>query len=206
VPRRAGTRWRTGEPAVSTQQTAMAHLFGVGDITGSVAGVRAVLVPVLPAPVVPTQAVADAAVARADLTDLTDLAAVLGLSDLAQVHAGVPQAQGDVLVWPWLPDEAPIGRDRAVRSARPVPAAGRVVLRGRQGHTHTLLPDGPGVATAPDDIGTALTVLVVEAGSVAVLAHEDHPDLHIGEGVYLLRRQRRHTPEQPETSSEYVED
>jgi hypothetical protein len=176
---------------VSTQQTAMAHLFG--------AGVPAVWVPVLPAPAVP-------APARADLSDLSDLAAVLGLADPAQVHAGAPQAQGDVLVWPWPADQAPIGRDRAVRNARPVPATGRVVLAGRGGHTHTLLPDGPGVATAHDDIGAALTVLIVAAGSVAVLAHEEHPDLHIGEGVYLLRRQRRHTPEQPDTSTEYVQD
>jgi hypothetical protein len=184
---------------VSSKQTAMTDLFGVG----AAEGVPAVLVPVLPAPVAPIPSGADVVPAR---TDLTDLAAVLGFADPAQVHAGVPQAQGDVLAWPWSPQEAPTGRARAVRNARPVPRSGRVVLRGRQGHTHTLLPDGPGVTVAPDDLGTALAVLVVQAGSVAVLAHEDHPDLHIGQGVYLLCRQRRHTPEEPEVSSEYVED
>lgn len=187
---------------MSTESAALADLFGVG----AAAHVPAVLVPVLPAPVAPRTPVADVVPTRTEQTDLTDLAALLGLADPAQVHGGVPQAQGDVLAWPWSPQEAPTGRARAVRNALPVPRAGRVVLRGRQGHTHTLLPDGPGVTVAPDDLGTALAVLVVQAGSVAVLAHEQHPDLHIGEGVYLLRRQRRHTPEEPEVSSEYVED
>jgi hypothetical protein len=137
---------------------------------------------------------------------LVDLVELLDLTDPAVVHAGVPQAQGDVLVLPWPAHTAPTDRDRATRAARPVPCSGRVVLHGRQGHTHTVLPDGPHVRLAPDDLGTGLGVLVVAAGSVAVLAHEQHPDLHIGEGVYLLRRQRRHTPDQPETGSGHVED
>jgi hypothetical protein len=81
-----------------------------------------------------------------------------------------------------------------------------VVLHGRQGHTHTVLPDGPYVSLTSDDLGTGLGVLVVACGSVAVLAHEQHPDLHIGEGVYLLRRQRRHTPEEPQSPAAYITD
>jgi hypothetical protein len=136
----------------------------------------------------------------------TDLASLLCLTDFAVVHVGVPQAQGDVLVLPW-PDDACTGiRDRAIRSGRPVPPAGRVLLRGRGGHTHTVLPDGPHVLVAPDEVGHGLGVLVVAPRSVAVLAHEEHPDLHIGEGVYVLRRQRRYTPPEPESVSEYVED
>ena len=88
---------------MSSQSTALADLFGVGASTG----VPAVLVPVLPAPVTPISPGVDVVPTRTDLTDLTDLAALLGPADPAQVHAGVPQAQGDVLVWPWTPDQAP---------------------------------------------------------------------------------------------------
>lgn len=140
-----------------------------------------------------------------DLAGL-DLAGLVGLRDPAVVHAGVPQAQGDVAVLPWPPRAAPAARAEAVGACVAVPRAGWPVLTGRGGHTHTLLADGPAVLAGADPYGVDLAVLVVGCGSVAVLAHEDHPDLHVGEGVYTLRRQRRHTPEQPRSLTAYVED
>jgi hypothetical protein len=130
----------------------------------------------------------------------------LGLADVAVVHAGCAQVQGDVLVLPWPTGEAPTALAHAKRTARPIPRHGWAVTRGR--HPHSLIPDGPGVQVAPDSVGTALGVLLVDAGSVAVLGHHEHADLRIGEGAYILRRQRRYTPEQPETPTvtEYVED
>ena len=132
------------------------------------------------------------------------LVELLGLADVTVVHSGCAQVQGDVLVLPWPTGQAPTARSHAHRTARLIPRHGWSATRGR--HPHTLVPDGPGVRVAHDSVGTALGVLVVDAGSVAVLGHHEHADLRIGEGVYLLRRQRRYTPEQPETVTEYVED
>ena len=132
------------------------------------------------------------------------LAHELGLGDVAVVYAGCAQVQGDVLVLPWPAGEAPTGLAQVQRTARPISRHGWRATRGR--HPHTVVPDGPGVRVAHDGVGTALGVLIVDAGAVAVLGHHEHSDLRIGEGVYLLRRQRRYTPEQPETATEYVED
>ena len=132
------------------------------------------------------------------------LAHELGLGEVAAVYAGCAQVQGDVLVLPWPAGEAPTVLAQAVRTARPISRHGWAATRGR--HPHTLVPDGPGVRVAHDGVGTALAVLIVDAGSVAVLGHHEHADLRIGEGVHLLRRQRRYTPEQPEIVTEYVED
>jgi hypothetical protein len=132
------------------------------------------------------------------------LVELLGLADVAVVHAARAQVQGDVLALPWPTGDAPTVLASAQRTAHPIPRHGLSLTRGR--HPHTLVPDGPGVRVAPDSVGTALSILFVDPGSVAVLGHHEHADLRIGEGVYLLRRQRRYTPEQPETVTEYVED
>jgi hypothetical protein len=132
------------------------------------------------------------------------LSVLLGLTDLARIHARVLQVQGDVLVLPWPTGVAPGLRAEAERTARPLPTTGRDLTRN--GHPHTLIPDGPGVRVARDSVGTALAVLIVDPGSAAVLGHHEHLDLHIGEGVYLLRRQRRYTMPEPDSRSEYVED
>jgi hypothetical protein len=51
---------------------------------------------------------------------------------------------------------------------------------------------GTGAAYAPTLSPAAMTlgVLAVPPGAAALLAHDEHPDLHIGPGVYALRRQR----------------
>jgi hypothetical protein len=132
------------------------------------------------------------------------LAALLGLADLTHSYAELPQAQGDVLVQPWPEYAAPTVRAAVLRTARQLPVTGRELTRGP--HPHTLIPDGPGVRVARDTVGAALTVLLVEPGSVAVLGHHEHADLRIGPGLYLLRRQRRYTPAQPESLAAYVAD
>jgi hypothetical protein len=129
--------------------------------------------------------------------DLTPDAAgsVLPLEDLAPVLSG-PQAQGDLIVLP-LPDQtAPRLRGQYAVAAKHVPAAGIVLAVGSGGHAHTLLPDGPWVRVTPDRHGSerSLAVLFVPPGSTAVLAHDEHADLHLAPGAYLIRRQRQASP------------
>lgn len=109
------------------------------------------------------------------------------------VVAGVPQAQGDLLVIPWPADVAVQERSQAVAVAAPVPAAGVPVVRGENGgNTHLLLdPDRAGVAWAPNaDGGQTLGTLVVPSDAVAYLDHPEHGRNVTGPGVYVIRRQR----------------
>ncbi len=124
--------------------------------------------------------------------------------DLEPPIATEPQAQGDLLVLPWPAGAAVAARAAALLDGQLVPTAGIELLRGAGGHTHTVLAATGAVAWAPAQPpgGQTLGVLVVPPGGVAVLAHEEHADLHIGPGVYAVRRQRSqpltHTGPDPE--------
>ena len=106
-----------------------------------------------------------------------------------------PQAEGDVIVLPWDRWMSPHIRHQHIRAARAVPRAGARVLS-----THVLLTE---TGTAPvrwlPIRGTrpGLGTLVVPDGSVARLAHDEHRDLRIGPGVYVIRRQRVDTDTGP---------
>jgi hypothetical protein len=108
------------------------------------------------------------------------------------VVAGVPQAQGDLIVIPWGADIAPERRALAVAAAKPIPEPGIAVVRGQGGNTHLLVdPDRAGVgwAAEPGD-GQTLGTLVVPPGAVAFLDHPEHGRNATGPGVYVIRRQR----------------
>jgi hypothetical protein len=99
----------------------------------------------------------------------------------------LPQAQGDVIVLPWLDFMSPHIRALHTATAVPVGRGGLVVHP-----THVLVPEGAAVFWAwwPGD-GPTLGTLVVPDASVARLAHDEHADLRIGPGVYAVRRLRR---------------
>jgi hypothetical protein len=103
------------------------------------------------------------------------------------VPSAGPQAQGDVIVLPWLDFMAPHVRYLHTASSAPVARAGLTLL-----DPHVLAPDTGGVFWSwwPDP-GPTLGTLVVPDGGVARLAHDEHPDLLIAPGVYTIRRQRR---------------
>ena len=106
------------------------------------------------------------------------------------------QAQGDVLVLPWPADTDPLRRLGVIASARPLPPEGVHLANG----SHQLQAADPKVLWAPEPPTSTLTMgtLVVPDGCRAVLGHGTHEDLHIGPGVYLLRRQREATAPDPE--------
>ena len=125
----------------------------------------------------------------------------LPVTDPVRVLGGV-QAQGDLIVLPWPDHAAHLLASYAV-IARPLPACGVVLAVGAGGHAHTLLPDGPWVALAPDPLGSgrSLAVVFVSAASTAVLAHDEHADLYLAPGIYAIRRQRQASP-RPDLSRE----
>lgn len=101
--------------------------------------------------------------------------------------SGGPQAQGDVIVLPWLDFMSPHLRDLHILATVPVGRRGVLVHP-----THVLLPEGAAVFWSwwPGG-GPTLGTLVVPDTSIARLAHGEHADLRIGPGVYAVRRQRR---------------
>lgn len=128
-----------------------------------------------------------------------DVFAMLAAQLAIPVHTGA-QAQGDLLVQPWTADTAPPDRVAALVDGQPIPVTGIPVLAGRAGHTHVLHAAGPGVTwtARPSTSGLTLGVLTVPPDAIAVLGHEEHADLHIGPGVYALRRQ--HAQQLPATA------
>lgn len=108
------------------------------------------------------------------------------------VVAGVPQAQGDLIVIPWTATVAPERRALAVAAAKPIPTPGIAVVRGQGGNTHLLVdPDRAGIGWAPErGDGQTLGTLVVPPGAVAYLDHPEHGRNATGPGVYVIRRQR----------------
>jgi hypothetical protein len=97
-----------------------------------------------------------------------------------------PQAQGDVIVLPWMDCMRPDIRAAHALTARPIGRRGLVVHP-----THALRADVGTVWWAwwPGQSST-LGTLVVPDGAVARLSHPEHGDLRIGPGVYAVRRQR----------------
>lgn len=106
-----------------------------------------------------------------------------------------PQVQGDVFVVPWPERTLPKLRAERVNDARGIDSRGRAVT---DDGSHVLLPE-PGSLTPPRYVhvgkehtrgtGHTLGTLIVDPGSVARLAHDEHDDLLIGPGVYALHRQ-----------------
>jgi hypothetical protein len=126
--------------------------------------------------------------------DPTTPRTILAAPALTPVVADAPAAQGDVLVLPWPGSTAPAARAAAVAAGEAVPAAGRTVLVGRT-HCHTIhtIPEPASTWTPSRPAGLTLGVLAVPPAGMAVLGHPDHGDLHIGPGVWVLRRQRTAT-------------
>lgn len=107
------------------------------------------------------------------------------------IISGQPQAQGDLLILDWPTDCASARRSADVGKAKSLPVKGEVVLLGDDGHAHLLTGDeGVNWYRYPGQANQTLGVVVVEPGGLAVLGHEEHGDSHIGEGVYVIRRQR----------------
>ena len=116
------------------------------------------------------------------------LAPTAGSGTGCPVVSDGPQAQGDVIVLPWDRWMSPHIRHRHVRAAGVLPRAG-VWLLG----SHLLLSEiGAHPVRWLPERGTrpGLGTLVVPEGTVARLAHDEHADLRIGPGVYVIRRQR----------------
>jgi hypothetical protein len=107
---------------------------------------------------------------------------------------GGQQAQGDVIIIP-----AKMIRDstRLFGASDPIPAAGVAVVPAAPGrHEHRLFADrGPCYWARQIVVPPGLTIgaLTVPAGSLAVLAHEQHGFTGIAPGAYVIRRQREYT-------------
>lgn len=121
------------------------------------------------------------------------VAVALGRVDMTVTVTTRPQAQGDIYLQPWAATQAPAARIAALRAVTDLPRAGVDLLGDGR---HVLLPDGPKVAWGGQRSASGLTLgtLVVGDDSAAILAHPVHGDLHIGRGVYVVRRQRNVAP------------
>ena len=103
------------------------------------------------------------------------------------VISGKPQRQGDVFIVPM--------RKGGVARLAPVPPEGIAVVRGENGgNTHLLVADGP-VLFAPRESGADMGTLVVPEDATAYLIHPEHGCNAIGEGTYVVRRQREQAEE-----------
>lgn len=150
------------------------------------------------APVMPAAGTTAAAV-RAALADLTrDVT-----PELAAPPSDGPQAQGDVIVLPWLASMRPDVRADRIERSQQLPRAG-LWLRG----SHLLITESgpPARWTLDRRPGSTLGTLVVPAGTVTRLCHDQHPDLRIGAGVYAVRGQRIESRSEAGTSTEPVFD
>jgi hypothetical protein len=132
---------------------------------------------------------------------LTDMIGRHGFGVLAELdrEAAIPylrgqQAQGDVII---IPAKMISGSTRLFGPGDPVPAGGVAVVPAGPGrHEHRLFASrGPCCWTSQVVVPQELTVggLTVPAGSLAVLAHEQHGFTGIAPGVYVIRRQREYT-------------
>lgn len=117
--------------------------------------------------------------------------------DMPATVTGRSADQGDVRLEAWPAQTEPAARLLAVTGTRPLAAGEKVdVWDGR----HVLTADGAGIRWSGQRSASGLTLgtLWVPVGTaVAVLGHPEHPDLRIGAGVYVLRRQRQARPNRP---------
>jgi hypothetical protein len=123
----------------------------------------------------------------ADMRAAADpIAAVLDAPTLT-----APQAQGDLMILPWPTTTAPGWRQREAGYAMPLPTAGVAVLASH--HVIPLTTTAQAVpALAPGrGSGQTLGTLFVPDGCSVLISHDEHEDLRVGPGVYVLRRQRR---------------
>jgi hypothetical protein len=136
-----------------------------------------------------------------DPTTSTPEVIAVAAAQLAPHVTTGPAAQGDVLVLPWPDRLAQAARAAAVAAGEEIPPAGRTVLVGTT-HAHTLhtSPDPAATWTPTRPRGLTLGVLAVPPEGLAVLGHPDHGDIHIGPGVWVLRRQRTATLTTPRST------
>jgi hypothetical protein len=104
------------------------------------------------------------------------------------------QAQGDVII---IPVKMTGQGTRRSDPGDPVPADGVAVVPAGPGrHEHRLFADRGPCRWARQIVvpqGLTIGVLTVPAGSLAVLAHEQHGYTGIAPGAYVIRRQREYT-------------
>jgi hypothetical protein len=109
-------------------------------------------------------------------------------------YRGGLQAQGDVII---VPAVMTSDGTRLFDPGDPIPAEGVAVVPAAPGrHEHRLFADqGPCYWARQIVIPQGLTVgaLTVPAGSLAVLAHEQHGFAGIAPGAYVIKRQREFT-------------
>jgi len=93
------------------------------------------------------------------------------------------QRQGDVFISPT--------RAGQVAGLKPIPAEGYPVVRGENGgNTHLLLAEGDVQFAPAEQNGQRLGTLVVGTGGKAYVTHPEHGFQAIGEGFYIIKRQR----------------
>jgi hypothetical protein len=114
--------------------------------------------------------------------------------EAAIAYLGGLQAQGDVII---IPAAMTSDGTRLFDPGDPIPAEGAAVVPAGPGrHEHRLFADrGPCYWARQIVVPQGLTVgaLTVPAGSLAVLAHEQHGFAGIAPGEYVIRRQREYT-------------
>jgi len=95
--------------------------------------------------------------------------------------------QGDVLIM-----RAPAGTQQGAEIPRD---GGRVVLAYGEatGHAHAISESGAALYTLPEAGEDLSRLLRLERP--AVLRHEEHAEIHIPAGDWIVRRQREYSPE-----------
>ena len=139
-----------------------------------------------------TEVKAEAVAETHKVTDLIDAHGIDVLEHLDR-EAQIPvlrglQRQGDILVIP----------EPTAKATNRVPSEGVAVVRGENGgNTHSILADGEVYCDLKAPSQTKLTVaaLVVAPGATAFLAHPEHGYMAIGEGKYVINRQREQAEE-----------
>lgn len=95
-----------------------------------------------------------------------------------------PNSQGD-LSW------YPINTDKKIADLEAIPANGKVVLEGNNGHPHTLFSmTGECFISISPSQGQLLGTVVIPEGSVLLVGHNEHGYNAVGAGTYLFNRSR----------------
>ena len=126
-----------------------------------------------------------------DMTDTLNLAS-LGLELDVPPTTGVIECQGDIYFIPWDETIASEERKKIVTEAEPL-VAPTTIVQGRGGNSHVLVnPDcNPNVLVYRYKAGSQTWgAIVVPEGGYVCIDHRQHGRNTIGEGVYVIRRQR----------------